>query len=89
MVFSNVIVDITIFRRPFVFSQSHVQISASLTDVRGVAVATSLLLFTALCLSLGSSLSLTFVKSCRKVVIIYSVAIVLLLLLLLNHGFVF
>ena len=33
MVFSNVIVDITIFRRPFV------QISASLTNVRGLAVA--------------------------------------------------
>ena len=39
MVFSNVIVDITIFRRPFVFSQSYVEISASLTDVRGLAVA--------------------------------------------------
>ena len=39
MVFSNVIVDITIFRRPFVFSQSYVQISASLTNVRGLAVA--------------------------------------------------
>ena len=36
----NVIVDITIFRRPFVFSQSYVQISASLSDVRGVSVAT-------------------------------------------------
>ena len=38
MVLSNVIVDITIFRRPFVFSQSYVQISASLTDVRGLGV---------------------------------------------------
>ena len=32
-------VDITIFRRPFVLSQSYVQISASLTIVRGLAVA--------------------------------------------------
>ena len=39
MVFNNVIVDITTFRRPFVFSQSYVQISASLTNVRGLAVA--------------------------------------------------
>ena len=39
MVFSYVIVNITIFRRPFVFSQSYVQISASLTNVRGLAVA--------------------------------------------------
>ena len=39
MVFSNVIVDITIFCHPFVFSQSYVsQISASLTNVRGLAV---------------------------------------------------
>ena len=38
MVFSNVIVDITIFRLPFVFSQSYVQISASLTNVKGLAV---------------------------------------------------
>ena len=39
MVLSDVIVDITIFRRPFVFSQVFVQVSASLTDVRGLAVA--------------------------------------------------
>ena len=37
MVFSNAIVDITIFRHPFVFSQSYVQIY--LTNVRGLAVA--------------------------------------------------
>ena len=36
---NNLIVDITIFRRPFVFIQSYVQISASLADVRGLAVA--------------------------------------------------
>ena len=39
MVFSNVIADIAIFRRLFVFSQLYVQISASLTNVRGLAVA--------------------------------------------------
>ena len=36
--FSNVIVDITVSRRSFVFSQSCVQVPASLTDVGGLAV---------------------------------------------------
>ena len=39
MVFSNVIVDVTIPRRSSVFSQSSVQISAGLTDISGLAVA--------------------------------------------------
>ena len=39
MVLSNVIVDITISSRSFVFSQSDVQISAGLTDISGLAVA--------------------------------------------------
>jgi len=39
MVLSNVIVDITISSRSFVFSQSDVQISAGLTNIRGLAVA--------------------------------------------------
>ena len=39
MVFSNVIVDVTIPRHSSVFSQSSVQISASLTDICGLAVA--------------------------------------------------
>ena len=39
MVLSNVIVDITISSRSFVFSQSDVQISAGLTNVSGLAVA--------------------------------------------------
>ena len=56
--FSNVIVDITIFRRPFVFSQSH-QLQSQ-----------HLILYTAPCLSLDSSLSLTLVKSCRKVKVV-------------------
>ena len=38
MMYSNVIVDITIFRGSFVFSQSRVQVSASLTDVGSLAV---------------------------------------------------
>ena len=39
MVLSNVIVDITISSRSFVFSQSDVQISAGLTNIEGLAVA--------------------------------------------------
>ena len=38
MMYSNVIVDITISRGSFVFSQSRVQVSASLTKVGSVAV---------------------------------------------------
>ena len=39
MVLSNVIVDITISSRSFVFSQSDVQIPVSLTDISVLAVA--------------------------------------------------
>ena len=38
MVFSNAIVDIAFPRCSFVFSQSSCEVSASLTDVGGVAV---------------------------------------------------
>ena len=38
MMFINVIVDITISRRSFVFSQSCVEVPASLSDVGGLAV---------------------------------------------------
>ena len=38
MMYSNVIVDITISRGSFVFSQSRVQVSASLTNVGSLAV---------------------------------------------------
>ena len=38
MMFSNVIVDITISRRSFVFSQSSLEVPASLSDVGGLAV---------------------------------------------------
>ena len=37
--FSNVIVDITISRRSFVFGQSHAKVSADFTDVSTLAVA--------------------------------------------------
>ena len=38
MMYSNVIVDISISRGLFVFSQSRVKVSASLADVGGLAV---------------------------------------------------
>ena len=38
IMYSNVIVDITISRGSFVFSQSRVQVSASLTDVGSLAI---------------------------------------------------
>ena len=38
VMFSNVIVDIALPRRSFVFSQSSCEVSASLTDIGGVAV---------------------------------------------------
>ena len=38
VIFSNVIVNIAFRRRLFVFSQSSCEVSASLTDVGGVAV---------------------------------------------------
>ena len=38
MMYSNLIVDITISRGSFVFSQSRVQVSASLTNVGSLAV---------------------------------------------------
>ena len=38
MMYSNVIVDITISRGSFVFSQSRVQVSASLTNVGSLTV---------------------------------------------------
>ena len=38
VIFSNVIVNIAFRRRSFVFSQSGFEVSASLTDVGGVAV---------------------------------------------------
>ena len=62
VMFSNVIVDIAFPQRFFVFSQSSCEVSASLTDVGGVAVG-ELILYTAPYLFLGSSLSLTLVNN--------------------------
>jgi len=60
MVLGNVIVDITISSRSFVFSQSDVQIPAGLTNISGLAVAAFDLRTSAPYISLGSPLSLTF-----------------------------
>ena len=68
MMFNNVIVDITIFRRSFVFSQSCLEVPASLSDAGGLAVG-ALDLVNRSFLLLGSSLSLTLVSKCRSVVI--------------------
>jgi len=65
--YSNVIVGITISRGPFVFSQSRVKVSASLTNVESLAVGAYTL---ANCsLLLGSSLSFTLVSKCHNVVV--------------------
>ena len=64
MMYSNVIVDSTIFRGSFIFSQSRVKIPASLPSVGSLAVGAF-----ALCPLLGSSLSLTLVSNCRNVVV--------------------
>ena len=55
MMYSNVIVDITIFRGSFVFSQSRVKVSASLTDVE--------------CLAVGAFDLGSLVSKCRNVVL--------------------
>ena len=68
MVLSNVIVDVTISRRTFVFGQSRAKVSAGCSNLRSLAVE-HLALHTAPCLSSGLSLSLTLVSSRRKVVI--------------------
>ena len=66
MVLSNVIVDVAIPRRSFVFGQSRAKVSAAFTNVRSLAVSAFDL---APRLSSGLSLSLTLVSSRRKVVI--------------------
>ena len=50
MVFSEVVVDVTISCRSFVFSQSRAKVSARFTDVSGLAVA-AFHLYTAPCLA--------------------------------------
>ena len=69
MMFSNVTVDITISRRSFVFSQSCLEVPASLSDVGGLAVGAFDLVNRAPCLLLASSLTLTLVSKRRGVVV--------------------
>ena len=68
MVLSNVIVELTIPRRSFVFGQSRAYVSAGFTIVRSLAVAAFDLVYCSLSV-LRFSLSLTLVSSRRKVVI--------------------
>ena len=70
MVFSNVIVDVIISRRSFVFCQSRAKASAGFTNVSSLVVAAFdpfilLPVFPPVCLNL----SVTLVSSRRKVVI--------------------
>ena len=69
MVFSNVIVDVTIFRRSFVFGQSRAKVSPGFTNVGSLAVAAFDLVYCSLYVLWFVSLSLTLVGSRRKVVI--------------------
>ena len=69
MVLSNVIVDVIIFGRSFVFGRWRSKVSAGFTNVSSLAVAAFNLVCCAPCLSSGLSLSLTFVSSPRKMVI--------------------
>ena len=62
------IVEITISRRLFVFSQSCVEVPARMFDVGGLAVGALDLVNCSMSV-LGSSLSLTLVNKCRRVVI--------------------
>ena len=62
MVFSNVIVDLTISCHSFVLSQSRAKVSAGLSDVSGNAAAAVDLVYCSLSV-FGLSLSLTFVRS--------------------------
>ena len=68
MVFSNVIVDNTIFCRSFGFSRSRAKGSVGLTNVSSLAVVAFYLVNCSLC-PFFYFLSLTLVFSCRKVVI--------------------
>ena len=48
VMFSNVIIEIAFPRRSFVFSQSSCEVSAGLTDLRGVAVGATDLIYCSL-----------------------------------------
>ena len=68
MMYSDVIVGITIFCCSFVFSQSCVEVSASLTNVGSLAVGAFDLVNCSLSV-VRSSLSFTLVSKCRNVVV--------------------
>ena len=70
MVFSNVIVDVTIPRRSFVFGQSRAKVSVGFTNVRSLAVAAFDLVYCSLSVLLFVFvLDIILVRSRRKVVI--------------------
>ena len=69
MMYSNVIVCITISRGSFVFSQSRVKVSARLTKVGSLAVGAFDLMNCSLSVFFFSSLSFTLVSKCRYVVV--------------------
>ncbi len=62
----NVIVDITISRRSFVFSQSHVEVSTGLSDVGCLALGALDLVNRSLSVVWFAPLSLTLVSKCRN-----------------------
>ena len=65
LVLSNVIVDVSISRRSFVFGQSRAKVSSGFTNVSSLAVAEFDVVYYP-CLSSGLSLSLTLVSSRHK-----------------------
>ena len=67
MMYSNVIVGVTISRGSFVFSQSRVKVSASLTNVGSLAVGAFDLVNCSL--SVVGFVSVTLVSKCRNVVV--------------------
>ena len=70
MMYSNVIVGITISRGSFVLSQSRVKVSTSLTNIGRLAVGAIDLVDCSLSVMLlGSPLSFTLVSNCRNVVV--------------------
>ena len=69
MVLSNVIVNITIIRRSFVFGQSRAKVSTGFTNASIAWQSQHLILYNAPCLSFGLSFSMTLVSGRHEVVI--------------------
>ena len=70
MVLSNVIVNVTITRRSFVFGQSRAKVSTGFTNASIAWQSTQhLILYTAPCLFFGLSFSMTLVSGRHEVVI--------------------